>query len=93
MNVEVLVVAPGPHFADPILELVLRPRPMLGATVNTEGDTSQVYLGVHGRCRCPIPFSSRAPLAALTMTGRSVGTRQTIVRPTVVGSTFTNREA
>lgn len=45
VNAEVLFASPWPQAASPIVDFLLRPRPMLGATVNTQGDTSQVYLG------------------------------------------------
>src|ERR1700716_3661620 len=44
-NGEVLFTSPWPQPANPFVDFLLRPRPMLGATVNTQGDTSQVYLG------------------------------------------------
>jgi lipid A 3-O-deacylase len=40
VNFEVLFVAPE------ILELIWSPRPHFGATINTDGDTSQVYFGL-----------------------------------------------
>jgi lipid A 3-O-deacylase len=45
VNAEVLFVSPWAQPANPFLDFLLRPRPILGATVNTEGDTSRVYLG------------------------------------------------
>ena len=45
VNGEVLFTSPWPQPANPFVDFLLRPRPMLGATVNTQGDTSQVYLG------------------------------------------------
>jgi lipid A 3-O-deacylase len=45
VNGEVLFVSPWPQPANPIVDFLLRPRAMLGATVSTKGDTSQVYLG------------------------------------------------
>jgi lipid A 3-O-deacylase len=45
VNGEVLFASPWPQPANPILDFLLRPRAMLGATINTQGDTSQVYLG------------------------------------------------
>ena len=45
VNAEVLFVSPWAQPANPFLDFLLRPRPMLGATINTGGDTSQVYLG------------------------------------------------
>ena len=45
VNSEVLFVSPWPQPANPVVDFLLRPRPMLGATVNTEGNTSQVYVG------------------------------------------------
>jgi hypothetical protein len=45
INGEVLFASPWPLPASPIIDFLFRPRPMLGATVSTRGDTSQVYLG------------------------------------------------
>ena len=42
---EVLFSSPWPQPANPIVDFLFRPRPMLGVTVNTQGNTSQVYLG------------------------------------------------
>lgn len=46
VNVEVLLARLGTSTDSPALDLVLRPRPMLGATINTEGDTSLGYAGL-----------------------------------------------
>ena len=46
VNAEVLFVSPWPQTGyHRIVDFLLRPRPMLGATVNTQGNTSQVYFG------------------------------------------------
>ena len=45
VNGEVLFTSPWPQPESPIIDFLFRPRPMLGATVSTRGDTSQVYLG------------------------------------------------
>ena len=45
VNAEVLFNSPWPKPENPIIDFLLRPRPMLGATVSTQGDTSQIYLG------------------------------------------------
>ena len=45
INGEVLFASPWPQPASPIIDFLFRPRPMLGVTANTRGDTSQVYLG------------------------------------------------
>jgi lipid A 3-O-deacylase len=45
VNGEVLFVSPWSQPENPIVDFLLRPRPMLGATVNTDGGTSLVYLG------------------------------------------------
>ena len=45
VNGEVLFASPWPQPTNPIVDFLLRPRPMLGATVSTQGNTSQVYLG------------------------------------------------
>jgi hypothetical protein len=45
VNSEVLFVSPWPQPANPIVDFLLRPRPMLGATINTQGNTNQIYLG------------------------------------------------
>src|ERR1700680_3456222 len=41
---EVLFASPWPQPTNPIIDFLFRPRPMLGATVSTRGDTSQAYL-------------------------------------------------
>ena len=45
VNAEVLFATPWRPYENPILDFLLRPRHVLGATVNTQGDTSQVYFG------------------------------------------------
>ena len=45
VNSEVLFVSPWAQPANAFVDFLLRPRPMLGATVSTQGGTSQVYLG------------------------------------------------
>jgi len=45
VNAEVLFVSSWPQPSNAILDFLFRPRPMLGATVSTQGQTSQVYFG------------------------------------------------
>jgi hypothetical protein len=45
VNAEVMFNSPWPKPENPIIDFLLRPRPILGATVSTQGDTSQFYLG------------------------------------------------
>jgi lipid A 3-O-deacylase len=45
VNGEVLFASPWPQPSNAVIDFLFRPRPMLGATVSTQGDTSQVYLG------------------------------------------------
>jgi lipid A 3-O-deacylase len=45
VNVEVVFISPLPQASDAVLDFLLRPRPILGATINTQGQTSQIYLG------------------------------------------------
>jgi lipid A 3-O-deacylase len=42
---EVLFVSPWSQPENPILDFLLRPRPIFGATVSTQGETSMAYLG------------------------------------------------
>lgn len=46
VNAEVLLTPIGAPAEGPILDILLRPRPMLGATINTQGDTSVGYAGL-----------------------------------------------
>jgi len=45
VNVEVVFSSPWPQTSNAVLDFLLRPRPILGATINTQGETSQVYFG------------------------------------------------
>lgn len=46
VNVEVLLARLGTPAESALLDAVLRPRPMLGASINTQGDTSVGYAGL-----------------------------------------------
>jgi hypothetical protein len=46
LNLEVLFRRPSGSYGSALLDLALRPRVHLGASVNTAGDTSQVYAGL-----------------------------------------------
>lgn len=46
INLEILFGRPARHYSHWLLEHYLRPRPHIGASINTNGDTSQVYAGV-----------------------------------------------
>lgn len=46
VNVEALLTPLGQPSGAGMLDVLLRPRPMLGATVNTQGDTSLAYAGL-----------------------------------------------
>jgi hypothetical protein len=45
VNAELLFASPLAKSENPIIDFLLRPRPILGATVNTQSSTSQAYLG------------------------------------------------
>jgi hypothetical protein len=45
LNLELLLRRPSARYGDPFLDLALRPRLHLGASINTVGDTSQLYAG------------------------------------------------
>src|SRR6516162_4020877 len=45
VNAELLFASPLAKSENPIVDFLLRPRPILGATVNTQSSTSQAYLG------------------------------------------------
>lgn len=46
VNAEVLLAPIGAPAEGLVLDILLRPRPMLGATINTQGDTSLGYAGL-----------------------------------------------
>ena len=46
LNLEVLFRRPGGRYDNPVLDFALRPRVHVGASVNTAGDTSQLYAGL-----------------------------------------------
>jgi lipid A 3-O-deacylase len=46
LNLELLFRRPGGRYDNPLLDFALRPRIHAGASVNTQGDTSQVYAGL-----------------------------------------------
>ena len=46
LNLELLFRRPAGSYGNALLDLALRPRVHLGASVNTAGDTSQVYAGL-----------------------------------------------
>jgi hypothetical protein len=46
LNLELLFRRPGGRYDHPLLDFALRPRIHVGASVNTAGDTSQVYAGL-----------------------------------------------
>jgi hypothetical protein len=46
LNVELLFRRRAGSYGHPLLDLALRPRVHLGASVNTAGDTSQIYAGL-----------------------------------------------
>jgi hypothetical protein len=46
LNLELLFHRPSGSYGDPLLDLALRPRVHLGASVNTAGDTDMVYAGL-----------------------------------------------
>jgi lipid A 3-O-deacylase len=50
VNLEMLFQSP-----DGLLESVFAPRPYLGASINNEGATSQVYLGLNWQLDLPVP--------------------------------------
>lgn len=45
INVELLFRRPAIAYGNRVLDVLLRPRPHIGASINTAGDTSQVYAG------------------------------------------------
>lgn len=46
VNAEVLLRPIGTATGTPVLDVLLTPRPVLGATINTQGDTSLAYAGL-----------------------------------------------
>ncbi len=46
LNLELLFRRPGGRYDNPLLDFALRPRAHIGASVNTAGDTSQIYAGL-----------------------------------------------
>ena len=46
LNLELLFRRPGGRYDNPLLDFALRPRVHIGASVNTVGDTSQIYAGL-----------------------------------------------
>ena len=46
LNLELLFRRPGGRYDNPLLNFALRPRAHIGASVNTVGDTSQIYAGL-----------------------------------------------
>jgi lipid A 3-O-deacylase len=46
LNLELLFRKPGGRYDNPLLDFALRPRAHIGTSVNTAGDTSQVYAGL-----------------------------------------------
>jgi lipid A 3-O-deacylase len=46
LNLELLLRRPAGRYDNPLLDFALRPRVHIGASVNTAGDTSQVYAGL-----------------------------------------------
>jgi hypothetical protein len=46
VNLELLFRRPGGRYDNPLLDFALRPRLHVGASVNTQGDTNQVYAGL-----------------------------------------------
>jgi hypothetical protein len=46
LNLELLFRRPGGRYDNPLLDFALRPRDHVGASVNTQGDTSQLYAGL-----------------------------------------------
>jgi lipid A 3-O-deacylase len=46
LNLELLFRRPGGRYDSPLLDFALRPRIHVGASVNTAGDTSQIYAGL-----------------------------------------------
>jgi hypothetical protein len=46
LNLELLFRRPGGRYDNPLLDFALRPRVHVGASVNTQGDTSQLYAGL-----------------------------------------------
>ena len=46
LNLELLLRRPGGRYDNPLLDFALRPRVHIGGSVNTAGDTSQVYAGL-----------------------------------------------
>jgi lipid A 3-O-deacylase len=46
LNLELLFRKPAARYDNPVLDFALRPRVHIGASVNTAGDTNQVYAGL-----------------------------------------------
>jgi len=46
LNLEVLFARPAASYGNPVLDVILRPRIHLGTSLNTAGDTNQLYAGL-----------------------------------------------